>query len=156
MTAEVFAEISKSANSGTGNSFKRVSKEEIAQWEIDNSIELPVQLKEFYLQVGHGFLNVDRLGNKQNDYPNNWVSLDRLTEFWKRTELSFQIDNEIVDEGELPFFDMGSFAYLVLRPNSPTPNAVFRPYEGQPICASIYDFTERLFEDTTFYTKIPV
>lgn len=154
--ADPFERIAASAREANSNSFEPVSEAEIVAWESRVGLRLPSELKRFLMVVGHGFLTTDRHGQSQIDYPNNWMSLERLEQFWNRTEVSFQVDAELVDQGELAFFDMGSYAYLVVRPLGPKPNAVYRPYEKDPICGSITEFAERLFEDTTFYTEIPV
>ena len=101
--------------------------------------------------VGHGHLVISREGVLQTDYLNIFVDLQRLSKLCLRDEVSFQYDAELVAEGELPFFDMGSYSYFVLRPHSDKPNAVYAPYDKKPICDSFSEFVMQLYLDTTFY-----
>jgi len=133
------------------NEFYAVSEAEVKQLEGDLGFSLPAQLRNFYINVGSGFLNVDALGQHQNDYPNNIIDLDRMRLFWRREEVSFEYDHEIVAPDELVFFDMGSYMYLVVRPFSDQPNAVYYPRDQKPVAADFNDFVFKLYQNTTFY-----
>ena len=133
------------------NEFHPVSENEILQLESDIGFKIPSQLRKFYLDVGWGFLDVDSDGKYQNDYPNNIVSPDRLRLFWKREEVSFQYDSDLVDKDELAFFDMGDFMYLVVRPFSNLPNAVYYPRDSNPVSEDFESFIASLYRNTTFY-----
>ena len=113
--------------------------------------EIPLELRKFYTDVGHGHLVVSRNGHLQSDYFNIIVEPARLAALYCRTEVSFQYDAELTASGEMPFFDMGSYSYFVLRPHTSTPDAVYAPYDRTPIASSFNEFISRLREDTVFY-----
>ncbi len=133
------------------NEFWGVKESELVSAEKCMGIQIPCELRNFYATVGYGHLVTSRAGVSQGDYFNIFVDLPRLCNLWLREEVSFQYDAELVDEGELPFFDIGSYSYLVLRPYSTAPNAVYRPYDQKPIAGSFDEFVLRLYQDTIFY-----
>ncbi|WP_409995877.1 SMI1/KNR4 family protein [Halomonas sp. DP4Y7-2] len=135
------------------NEFWRVHEAQLREAENRMGINIPSDLREFYTTVGHGHLVRSRHGVLQSDYFNSIVDVEYLTRLWCRDDVCFQYDSEIFDERELPFFDMGSYSYLVLRPRSENPNAVYFPYDKKPVCFSFCEFVSRLYQDTTFYLK---
>ncbi len=133
------------------NEFWEIQETMLVDAEKRMGMAIPRELRDFYAMVGNGHLVNSRTGVLQTDYLNIFVDLQRLSQLWLRDEVSFQYDSELVDEGELPFFDMGSYSYFVLRPHSTKPNAVYAPYDKKPICDSLTEFVLNLYQDTTFY-----
>lgn len=133
------------------NEFWKVHETSLVDIEKRMGIAIPRELREFYRAVGHGHLVESRDGTLQTDYFNIFVDLQRLSKLWLRDEVSFQYDAELVAKDELPFFDMGSFSYFVLRPHSANPNAIYAPYDKKPICGSFNEFVQQLYLDNTFY-----
>ncbi|WP_156912335.1 SMI1/KNR4 family protein [Roseibium algicola] len=133
------------------NEFWKIEEAELADAEKRMGIMIPHELRRFYAKVGSGHLVRSRKGVLQTDYLNIFVDLRRLSELWLREDVSFQYDAELVADGELPFFDMGSYSYFVLRPHSANPNAVYAPYDKKPVSNSFNEFVLQLYQDTTFY-----
>ncbi len=133
------------------NQFWRVSENELLETEKLLGFSIPCQLRRFYLEIGNGHLVTNIKGEFQDDYFNIFVDLERMVKFWKRTEVSFGYDPEIIDKDELVFFDTGSYCYKVLRPFSDNPNAVYDPGDRKPISNSFNEFILKLYENTTFY-----
>jgi len=136
---------------GLKNEFWSVQEVDLVDAERRMGIAIPCELRKFYALVGNGHLVKSRGGVLQTDYFNIFVDLPRLSKLWLRDEVSFQYDAELVAEGEMPFFDMGSYCYFVLRPNSANPNAVYAPYDKKPVSDSFNEFVSQLYQDTTFY-----
>lgn len=133
------------------NEFWRIQEANLLEAERSMGNCIPSELRNFYIFVGKGHLVRSRDGLLQTDYFNIFVDLPRLCKLWLREDVSFQYDSELVAGGELPFFDMGSHSYFVLRPSSSNPNAVYAPYDKKPISNSFNEFILRLYQDTTFY-----
>ncbi len=133
------------------NEFWEVQETDLVDTEKRMGIAIPRELREFYRVVGHGHLVKSRDGTLQTDYLNIFVDLQRLSKLWLRDEVSFQYDAKLVAEDELPFFDMGSYNYFVSRPHAANPNAVYAPYDNSPICESLTEFVQQLYQDSTFY-----
>ena len=133
------------------NEFDKVSEDQIVALERELGFAIPSQLRRFYLEVGTGFLNVDEKGQYQNTHPNNIIDLERIRLFWKRQEVSFLYDQDLVAPNELVFFDMGDYSYLVMRPFSDNPNKVYFPFDEKSLANDFNDFIMRLYENTTFY-----
>lgn len=142
-------------NSGQAraNNFWKVDESELAEIENKMAINIPSELRQFYLKVGYGNLDVDRVGRWSNNYQNRIVEPSRLRKLWDKSDLDFNIDNDLVNDDELAFFDNGNQCFIVLRPLSDNPNAVYYPYDKIPIAASFNQFILRLYENYTFYLE---
>lgn len=137
--------------SGEANCFWEITESELVAAEKEMGISIPAQLRRFYKEVGNGHVVVDENGTCNIDYFNIILDLDRMVEFWKRTEVSFDYDADIVDEGDLAFFDIGSYSYKVFRPLSGQPDAIFNPYDQKPLAENFNEFILKLYENTIFY-----
>ena len=85
----------------TKNSFRKVTEVELRAAENEMGIEIPAQLRAFYKEVGNGHIVVSANGVSNIDYFNIIIDLGRMVKFWNRTEVSFDYDPDIVDEGEM-------------------------------------------------------
>lgn len=155
MIQELIAELSalkKTDESGDlRTAFWSVSADQLTQFETKTGVTLPPELRRFYEQVGHGRIQLGRNGEWAEFDLNIIVEPERLTSLFLRTDPSFEVDAELVEEGDLPFFDMGIHSYLVMRPNSDDPDAIYWPYDAVPISKDIWEFTNRLLTDPRFY-----
>jgi hypothetical protein len=133
--------------------FWAVSADQLTQFETKTGVTLPPELRTFYEQVGHGRIQLSRNGKWAEFDLNIIVEPARLTSLFLRADPSFEVDAELVEDGDLPFFDMGSHSYLVMRPNSAAPDAIYWPYDPVPISKDIWDFSNRLLTDPRFYHK---
>lgn len=131
--------------------FWSVSSDQLMLFETKAGVKLPPELLTFYEQVGHGRIQLSRNGEWAEFDLNIIVEPERLTSLFLRTDASFEIDTELVEDDDLPFFDIGSHSYLVMRPNSADPDAIYWPYDAVPISKNIWDFADRLLTNPRFY-----
>lgn len=135
------------------NSFWRVEENDLLNTEKKLGFEIPRQLRDFYLNVGYGNLNVDKNKKWSDVYHNRIVEPSRLPKLWDKSDLDFNIDIDLVDEGELAFFDNGNQCFLVLRPFSDAPNTVYYPGDKIPLAQDFNEFILKLYENSTFYLE---
>jgi hypothetical protein len=131
--------------------FWEVSDSRIDQFETTTGIKLPPELKRFYGLLGHGRIQLSRNGDWAEYDLNIIVDPERLASLFLRTDPSFDVDAGLVEDGDLPFFDIGSHSYLVMRPFSENPDAVYWPYDTSPISQNIWEFVDSLLTNPRFY-----
>lgn len=142
----------QSADSGDlRTAFWAVRDEELDLFEKQAEILLPPELRAFYERVGHGRIQLSRTGEWAEFDLNIIVDPGRLTSLFLRRDPSFEVDAELVEQGDLPFFDMGSHNYLVMKPSSSEQDAIYWPYTDNPICNNIWEFADRLLANPRFY-----
>ena len=135
------------------NGFWEVSPEAVQSFENQANVKLPPLLRKFYEEVGHGSIQQSRTGEWAEFDLNIFVDLSRLLDLYLRRDPSFEVDPEIVEQGDLAFFDMGSHSYLVVRPLSSKPDAIYWPYETQSVYSSVWDFADQLLENPRCYLE---
>lgn len=131
--------------------FWPVSAGQLAAFETQTGISLPTELQEFYERLGHGRIQLSRAGEWAEFDLNIIVDPERLASLFLHRDPSLEVDAELFEAGDLPFFDMGSHSYLVMRPSAAEPNAIFWPYSDAPISQDIWEFTDRLLANPRFY-----
>ena len=134
--------------------FWTVDTDQLRLFESKTGIKLPPELRSFYKQVGHGRIQLSRTGEWAEFDLNIIVDPVRLASLFMRTDPSFEVDAELVEDGDLPFFDMGSHSYLVMRPGTNNPDAIYWPFDAVPISENIWDFAERLLANPRFYHEV--
>jgi hypothetical protein len=142
------------SKSGNLTSFFAIESEQITQLEHDTGITLPPHFRKFYELIGHGSIQRGRNGVCADYDLNIIVDPERLKSFVLRTEPTFLVDETIFEEGDLPFFDMGSYSYLVMRINSKKPDAIYWPYDRAVVSENIWEFVDRLLENPRFYHNV--
>lgn len=113
---------------GPANRFERVGLDELRSAETTLGRDLPVPLRRFYLEIGAGSLRVSSDATAVRDHPNRFLYPEEIAGL-----LSGEHEwapEEGFDDGELPFFEVGDKLFLVMRPGSSQPNAVFWPFGG--------------------------
>jgi hypothetical protein len=149
------------------NIFFRIGEDEIRESEEKLGLRFPEGLREFYLEIGHGQLVCpasDPDGDPEADmntilepgviaamYLNDPEALpfdadDEETRQW----LLDRFENT-TEEGELPFFEIGEGYFLVTRPRSDAPEAIYHSGEGEPVARDMAEFMERLHADPVYY-----
>lgn len=144
----------------TGNKFYSLKEDEIKLAEKSLSIVFPDQLKDFYKEIGYGFLDTPHdLIEGQNFYNTNRInSPDMIEEILCEGQESGLISSdayELLESGDIPFFEIGdSSSFLVMKANSDTPNTVWTD-TGVKIEDSFEKFIWRLYyEDPGYYGQI--
>ncbi|MBC1500994.1 SMI1/KNR4 family protein [Listeria weihenstephanensis] len=132
-----------------GNEFYRLDKAEVKLVESELGIEFPVSLKDFYNEIGYGFLknsgsNVNRLMDPES-----------VRDFRLRTnDFEFFPDIEIYDEYEedkLIFFEASETALMAIG-TTKTDNKIY--YYDVPIAGSLEEFLLKMMEDDKYYLEL--
>jgi hypothetical protein len=113
------------------NSFYPVSEEYITEVEKNLKINFPSQLKEFYREVGYGFLVAPK--NCPEAYHFSGVNRinppDVIQDILLEGQASGLISEEtfeFLEPGDLPFFEIcDSSRFLLMKLNSENPNAIW-------------------------------
>ena len=144
---------------GEGNWFESVKKDDIDRVEHNLNLTFPSQLKEFYNEIGYGFL-IEPFNKPigYQFYATNRINSPNMVEdiLMNGPESGLIVDDvyEDLQPGDLPFFEIGdSSSFMVMKLNSDNPNAVW--YMGaEKIEDSFERFIYRLYhEDPAYYAK---
>lgn len=138
------------------NSFYKIKADEIekSQKRIDD--KFPEELKTFWLEIGYGFFRSthSKIGITQIDYPNRLLPPEDIVSILTEgidSGLITQQGLEFLNEGDMPIFEVADFtSYLVMRPNSEHPNAVYTTL-GQIIEDSLETFIWKLYHVSPTY-----
>jgi antitoxin YxxD len=129
------------------NFFLPVTSSEINDAEKILDISFPVELAQFYKEVGWGQLQTGNNGKlTDNNYvanPHEIVLMMQGTSDWLMPYSQLQPDT-------LPFFQRGVDLFLCFHINSENPNAVHWMW-GEKICDSLVEFFERLVKDPDWF-----
>ncbi|MDT0111341.1 SMI1/KNR4 family protein [Listeria booriae] len=132
-----------------GNEFYELDKSEVRLVESELGIEFPVALKDFYNEVGYGFLknsgsNVNRLMDPES-----------VRDFRLRVnDFEFFPDIEIYDkyeEGKLIFFEASETALMSIGTEK-TDSRIY--YYDVPIADSLGEFLIKMVEDDKYYLEL--
>ncbi|MEH6462282.1 SMI1/KNR4 family protein [Chitinimonas sp. JJ19] len=122
-----------------------VSADDVAQAELELGFPLPSTLKDFYSQIGYGWLGSE----SRVDVRNLIVHPLDLVDLYKG-ESEFSPPEGFL-AGDLPVFDCGGFRFLVMRPDSGS-QEVYRDDGGTLVIAEDFiAFVEKLINDPLFY-----
>jgi hypothetical protein len=142
------------------NSFYQLKKESITSVEKKLGVKFPNQLINFYEEIGYGFLirphkyEIDYYFSNTNRI-NAPDTIEDILLNGQSSGLISQDTYELLEPGDLPFFEIGdSASFLVMRPNSDNPNAIWTD-TGIKIEDSFEKFIWRLYyEDPAYYGQI--
>lgn len=144
------------------NWFGSVSMQEINEAEYRLAFQFPASLKQFWLEVGYGALAtsinfINTIHNNRIMYPEQIADIMLL-----KDESEFVIPGigEYFEEGyikddDIIFFEIGDMSsFLVMKPNSDKPNAVYDMI-GRVIEEDFERFIWRLYyESPDYYLRI--
>lgn len=146
------------------NRFRLITQEEIDIAEKRLGFKFPDSLKEFWLEAGEGTLYVTQKGDVAFNFNNIIYSPKEIADIILLKEDSLLILPDVVEyfdegyinisKGEIIFFEIGdSSSFLVMKPNSNKPDAVYDMI-GNIVEESLERFIWRLYyESATFYLK---
>lgn len=138
------------------NSFYSVSAEKILTAEKALQKEFPKSLKVFWKDIGYGFFGASckELGITQIDYSNRLLTPGNIVSILQEGEDSGLITEqglEFLKGGDIPIFEVEGFtSYLVMKPNSDKPNAVY-DIDGSIIEDSLETFIWKLYHVSPTY-----
>lgn len=147
----------KDSNGVRSNSFFSINSEEIIFEEKKIEFDFPMQLKDFWSEIGYGFFHLSKNGKIQNTYSNRLLPPDEIKEILLSDEddpncpVIYEF-YENLTEGDMPFFEIGdSVSFLYMRPKSDKPNAVYDAL-GNEISPTFEEFIYKLYHvSPTFY-----
>jgi hypothetical protein len=138
------------------NYFKKVKPEEISKAEQQIGFKFPEPLKDFWLEIGYGFLTRNIKGELDLHGSSNLI----LSPYTAAQTILFNeeesailtfILEDCLEEGDVPFFHIGdSSDFLKFRLNSDRPEAIYDMY-GDLIEESFEKFIWRLYHESPDY-----
>jgi hypothetical protein len=140
------------------NCFEAVLEEEILKVEQSLKIRFPEQLRQFYLEVGHGNISIPRSSSKEYHayHSNEILSPEEILDILKSKSPCNRLDPRIrFKKGEIPFFHVSDGDYfLTLKVGSEDSNMVYNP-SGQKV-DEFNDLIQRIYdEDSSYYLNLP-
>ncbi len=136
-------------NSGPPNRFWAVQEAEIDSAETTIGMLFPGQLRRFFTEIGYGFY---ARGQKDNTptHVNRILSPKAIANMVARPSTAGR-PPEGFPKGAIPFFELGECAYLLLKPNSDSPNCVYSPDGHTVVSVDLQVFFEDLYNSAGFY-----
>lgn len=143
------------------NVFFSVSEEQIKQAEEELGVSFPGQLKSFYRQIGYGFLNYSNNTSPKYDatsFTNLVISPIAIVKWLKEVEenqiFAEEYGYDLLEKGDIPFFNWFDYRYFIMKCNSSDPNIVWDIYGGK-VADSFNEFIWRMYyEDPNYFEKI--
>jgi antitoxin YxxD len=138
------------------NSFYSVSKEKISESGKTLNRVFPESLKTFWREIGYGFFGATspEIGLTQIDYSNRLLPPEDIVSILTEGVESGLITDqgfEFLNDGDMPIFEIADFtSYLVMKPNSDYPDAVYRT-NGKMIEDSLETFIWKLYHVSPTY-----
>ena len=129
------------------NQFYPLTRDKIKESESKLGIMFPKLLREFYLEIGYGFIGSE-VGNINRIMDPESVLDFRL----RQNDFEFYPDIEIYDEFEedkMIFFEANESALISIGFGSDNSGKIY--YYDEEISKNLGEFLEKLLEDDTFY-----
>ncbi len=134
----------------TRNWFTPVTEDEIRAAERRMGTSFPAALRQFYLEVGSGFLRAND-GEKKVTTNVNRILDPTEAAALRLGEAEVPAPPEGFEDGTLPIFEVGDQLFLVIKPTTTKPDAVYWMY-GEEVAPTFEDFVRRLyFEDPDYF-----
>lgn len=133
-----------------GNCFYPVKDGAIAAAEKKLGFEMPSQLRQFYNEVGYGFLVQSEDGRNTTSAINRFVDPLSVARLYLGEDE--YVPFEGFEKGSLPFFEIADQIYLVMHPFSEKQDAVYYA-SGEMVSNTLNDFIEGLLTDPEFYER---
>lgn len=128
---------------GENLTFHKVSEQEILDAEKRMGFSFPPSLREFYLEIGYGFLK-----NTPN-FINRIMEPSDVADFVCLEEEYMYVDRSIYPENELVFMHISGEDFLALEYDGGCEGAV--KYLGEIIASSFADFLKKMIEKPNYY-----
>ena len=126
--------------------FYPVDPSDIEAAEQQLGSRFPDELRNLYLEVGYGWLASEKSDSARNLFVHPLDVVDLLS---GSSEFA-PVEGFLA--GDLPFFDAGGGRFLVIRPESSLPSAVFRDSgEIEPVAETLEGFCRALDRNPVFY-----
>ncbi|NPC90732.1 hypothetical protein HOO54_03170 [Bacillus sp. WMMC1349] len=134
-----------------GNQFYPVSEKEIEETESILGLKLPYDLREFFIEVGYGFLR------KKSEYNINRIMgpASIRDARLKINDFEFYPDIEVyeeLEEDKLIFFEANESALLLIELGEEKNNSIY--YDEIKIADSLEEFLIKIMEDDSYYIDL--
>lgn len=142
--------------SKVGNTFYTITSSEVSEAEEKIGCKFSHKLVYFWLNVGAGFFESTsaEIGITQKYYSNRLLPPEDIVSILTEGEeggLITEQGMEFLKEGDLPFFEVEGFtSYLVMKPNSEHPDAVY-DIDGSIVEGSLETFIWKLYHVSPTY-----
>lgn len=138
----------------TGNFLWTVQASDVAIAEERLGYALPDQLQTFYREVGAGFFchGVEDGPNRNRGLVNRILGPIQAANILLDKNDAFRPPEGFL-KGVMPFFDVGSGTFLVLKPRMKKSNRVYWPDGKTLVAEDLYEFFERLHRQADFYRE---
>lgn len=140
------------------NWFCKFSDAEIEKEEKRLGFNFPDQLKDFWKEIGYGFLKTGTIGDTAKHCINRIMHPTQIADIICLKENSRLIlPGVFIVEGAIPFFEISDLDdFLVMLPNSANPGAIYDQW-GDYVEKDLETFIHRLYyESPTYYLRINV
>lgn len=132
------------------NKFYPVKIEDINELEKSLKLNMPIELKDFLLEIGYGFIS----GSEYN--VNRIMDTDSIRDFrLRKGDFEFYPDIEIYDEyeeGKLIFFEGNESALISIELTDDNVSNIF--YYDVKIADSLEEFLIRIQENDNYYLEM--
>lgn len=127
--------------------FYSIEQSEIINAENRIGREFPSELKEFYSEIGYGFLC-----KEDKTHTNRIMHPSDIADFYCEDEVYNYVDRDLYESDELIFFDLGGEGdFLTLKLDEKDNGAVY--YFGRKVAGSLKDFFIKMNQETNYYMK---
>lgn len=137
----------KKIKSNSLNQFYSISINEIKEVELKLGIDIPQSLKNFYIEIGYGFIE------SKVDNVNRIMDPESVLDFrMRQNDFEFYPDIEIFDEFEedkLIFFEANETTMLLIGFGEDNNGKIY--YYDTEISGNLKDFLNKMSFDDTFY-----
>lgn len=135
------------------NQFIPVKECDLEKFEEILHKELPESYKKFLLSVGWGRFQQDENGNITNVYSNIFLPIDKIVLLLGKSTFDWLINPDLIEDNEIPFFEIANQSHLVFRLGSVPEDRVFFPGLPDAFAENFAEFLCKLRSDVVFYTK---
>lgn len=125
------------------NLFFKVTEEEIELAEARMKIKFPNSIKNFYREIGYGFLGRNRY------YINRIMAPDDIADYVCGNDVYEYVDKSIYNEDELVFMHIGDEDFLTLKYSGKFEGEIL--YFGEKIADSFEEFINKMLDKPNYY-----
>jgi len=127
--------------------FYKVDNKQIESAEARMKNKFPSELKEFYIEIGYGFLC-----KNDKTHTNRIMDPSDIADFYCGDEVYNYVDRDLYDSNEIIFFDLGGEGdFLTIKSDKNDNSAVY--YFGRKIADSLKEFLINMNLNTNYYIE---
>lgn len=133
------------------NVFYKVPEGDIAKIEVRNNCTFPRSYFEFLVNIGWGRMTKGADNIETIDYSNVFLHPNDIEPILRKKSVEWLVyPDDFIDEGEIPFFDLGDNSVYVFS-GEPNDDKVYFPGQHEVMANSFHEFLEMLMNDSSFW-----